>query len=109
MSKAPGWYDDGRGELRWWDGTQWTEHVQTPDPDPADGAEPMLPPELADAEGPADYEEGEGGAFLSATEPTRSRLWIVWVVAGVVLLGIVITLSVLVPMLFLSGSSGGAS
>ena len=31
----PGWYDDGRGALRWWDGAQWTEHVQTPDPEPA--------------------------------------------------------------------------
>ena len=23
----PGWYDDGHGGMRWWDGTQWTEHV----------------------------------------------------------------------------------
>ena len=22
-----GWYDDGRGALRYWDGTQWTEHT----------------------------------------------------------------------------------
>lgn len=22
-----GWYDDGRGSLRYWDGTQWTEHT----------------------------------------------------------------------------------
>ena len=34
---SPGWYDDGRGSLRWWDGQQWTEHVQTPDPEPAAG------------------------------------------------------------------------
>jgi hypothetical protein len=26
MSAAPGWYDDGSGRQRWWDGTQWTEH-----------------------------------------------------------------------------------
>lgn len=24
----PGWYDDGTGGLRWWDGTRWTDHVQ---------------------------------------------------------------------------------
>lgn len=24
----PGWYDDGTGHQRWWDGTVWTEHVQ---------------------------------------------------------------------------------
>ncbi|HVA06659.1 MAG TPA: DUF2510 domain-containing protein [Acidimicrobiales bacterium] len=34
----PGWYPDGSGQNggRWWDGTQWTEHVQSaatpPDP-----------------------------------------------------------------------------
>ncbi|MGW9587106.1 DUF2510 domain-containing protein [Microbacterium sp. NPDC055455] len=29
----PGWYDDGHGALRWWDGSQWTEHVAQPDPE----------------------------------------------------------------------------
>ena len=24
---APGWYDDGSGEQRWWDGYAWTTHV----------------------------------------------------------------------------------
>lgn len=26
---APGWYDDGSREQRWWDGERWTEHVVT--------------------------------------------------------------------------------
>lgn len=26
MSTPAGWYDDGTGRLRWWDGGQWTEH-----------------------------------------------------------------------------------
>lgn len=25
---APGWYPDAQGLIRWWDGTQWTAHVQ---------------------------------------------------------------------------------
>jgi hypothetical protein len=25
---APGWYDDGSGKKRWWDGNAWTEQVQ---------------------------------------------------------------------------------
>jgi hypothetical protein len=26
MSTPAGWYDDGSGRLRWWDGDQWTDH-----------------------------------------------------------------------------------
>ena len=26
MAAEPGWYDDGTGAQRWWDGTRWTEH-----------------------------------------------------------------------------------
>lgn len=34
---APGWYDDGAGQQRWWDGSRWTVNVaplarQTPQP-----------------------------------------------------------------------------
>lgn len=29
-STPPGWYPDGQGGQRWWDGTQWTEHTQPP-------------------------------------------------------------------------------
>lgn len=32
-SAAPaGWYDDGSGQLRWWDGQEWTEHYYTASP-----------------------------------------------------------------------------
>ena len=42
--------------------------------------------------------------FTAATEPRKSKLWIVWVVLGVVLLGIVIAAAVVIPLLFLSAS-----
>ena len=165
-SKPPGWYDDGRGALRWWDGAQWTEHVAEPDAEPdaadAEGDAPAgpeaaaeatapvgeesetaeIPPELLDPaaalgaglpspagtpgyetyppEAPANAPDGYpggnpavagvpegGGAFISATEPRKSRLWIVWVVIGTVLLAIVIGLAVLIPMALLR-SAGGA-
>jgi hypothetical protein len=28
MTAAPGYYDDGTGRRRWWDGIQWTEHYE---------------------------------------------------------------------------------
>lgn len=33
----PGWYDDGTGTLRWWDGTIWTEHTASGAPTAASG------------------------------------------------------------------------
>jgi Protein of unknown function (DUF2510) len=27
-----GWYDDGSGRQRWWDGQQWTDQFQSPQP-----------------------------------------------------------------------------
>lgn len=28
MATPAGWYDDGSGRQRWWDGTTWTDHFQ---------------------------------------------------------------------------------
>ena len=28
-----GWYDDGSGKQRWWDGQNWTDNFQEPQPD----------------------------------------------------------------------------
>lgn len=32
MTTPAGWYDDGSGNRRWWDGLRWTEHVVTGNP-----------------------------------------------------------------------------
>lgn len=32
-----GWYDDGAGKKRWWDGEKWTDEVQQPQADTRDG------------------------------------------------------------------------
>jgi hypothetical protein len=74
----PGWYDDGHGAMRWWDGTRWTEHVAEP------GAMAGQGPATAPAVPPG---------------PAKSRLWIVWVVLGVVVLAIIILAATLVPRL----------
>lgn len=81
---SPGWYDDGRGITRWWDGAQWTEHVQPPQTPVLveDGAA-----EIAALAGPAE------------PEPSRkSRWWIAAVIAAVVLIGLIVAAVVLVPI-----------
>lgn len=66
MSTPAGWYDDGSGRQRWWDGSQWTEHFapeapaeQTPaetvDPTPETSSAPVDgTPEVPSADVPAD-------------------------------------------------------
>lgn len=141
----PGWYDDGHGAMRWWDGAKWTEHVapaqtepavvdqpQAPAPDAAQAPQPdsiqdFMSAMEADAAQTPGYEHAPGGypgaarepgteephysgGFMAATEPRKSKLWVLWVVLGVVLLGIVVAIAVVVPLLFFGlTTSGGAS
>jgi hypothetical protein len=45
QSTPPGWYPDGQGGQRWWDGNQWTEHTLPPDTSdrPAASEQPAQP------------------------------------------------------------------
>jgi hypothetical protein len=45
MLAAPGWYPDGAGGMRWWDGAGWTEHQHTPPQQPAPPQPPSPPSE----------------------------------------------------------------
>ncbi|MCS3443561.1 DUF2510 domain-containing protein [Microbacterium phyllosphaerae] len=67
MTTPAGWYDDGSGRQRWWDGTQWTEHF-------APIAEPAAPETPVDAEAPAATVEASGGesADVAGEAPTDS-------------------------------------
>ena len=49
-----GWYDDGQGALRWWDGNQWTKHAQPsrPSVDAAAQKSPSFVQNLAAKEDP---------------------------------------------------------
>jgi len=122
-STSPGWYDDGHGAIRWWDGADWTEQVATPDP-AQPGQQVWTPPAGASAAGgypgsaaggyPGNSAPGYPGyptagypgaeaapsaaATTTMTKPRTSKLWIVWVVLGVVVLGVVIALAALIPL-----------
>ncbi|WP_375385718.1 DUF2510 domain-containing protein [uncultured Microbacterium sp.] len=100
----PGWYDDGHGTLRWWDGAQWSAYVHTPD------APDAVAPAAAPAVAPVAV------AHSAVVERRTSKLWIVWVVLGVVVLGLVVLAAILIALFIgifsqavSSGTPGGTS
>lgn len=136
-STPPGWYDDGHGALRWWDGSRWTEHTHAPvEPEPEAESQPEEPPAVTEASlaesqhgvaasdtasptdalppippSPGGFAPVYPGAHPSiataavtgavgetdAAPPRRSRLWIVFVALGVVLVGLVVLAAVFIP------------
>lgn len=53
MNAPAGWYDDGSGRQRWWDGSQWTEHFFT-QADAAASAQQAVEAPVADVAGTAE-------------------------------------------------------
>ena len=107
----PGWYDDGNGAMRWWDGGQWTEHVAVPATDDVDDTAPAPLAPAAPVETawmPATDAPAET-AFTQPAQPAKSKLWIVWVVLGVVVLATVIAAAVFVVQLVSTAALAGQS
>lgn len=93
MTTPPaGWYDDGRGALRWWDGTQWTQHVHNATDATAHGAQQAAYPGTAAAEAP----------------PKRS-LWWIWLVAGAAVLVVFVVLALVFVPIALRAITGGVA
>ncbi len=143
-STPAGWYDDGHGALRWWDGAGWTEHTHTPvEPSPEPQPEPSVeeapieePPALTEASiaesqqslaasdtasptdtlppippAPGGYAPVYPGAHPTTATAAmtgargediprparRSKLWILFVALGAVLIGLIVLAAVLIP------------
>lgn len=66
MTIPAGWYDDGSGRQRWWDGLQWTEHlVEAPAPAPA-------PADSTASAHPVDAAQSADAAAAAAVASTPS-------------------------------------
>jgi hypothetical protein len=79
MTQPAGWYGDPSGlpAQRWWDGRQWTDHVQpggTPTP-PPNGYFPPIPPSGPAAPGPHTVAPDDPEQVpLYATQPPAAQL-----------------------------------
>jgi hypothetical protein len=121
MTTPAGWYDDGSGELRYWDGTQWTDHRAARPTAPAGADDPFAaspetaavatPPSAMAQPGAAPMQAGTayaqpGAAPAGDTGGGRNRTWM-WVGiigGGVVVLGVIAVVAVV--MLVSNATSG---
>jgi hypothetical protein len=74
---TPGWYPDGQGNTRWWDGRQWTQQIQ-----PSQASPPPPPPYVPP---------------LPAGHRSRSkRSAAPWIVLGVAVIALVVAIAAIV-------------
>lgn len=128
MTTPPGWYDDGHGAQRWWDGQGWTEHVAPPAPgagaptasalaaDPV-GSYPAAGSLGAAVAGQTGSPQASGPFGTAAAQAMPSGaaegapkrpfpLWIVFVVLGLLLAGLVAAAAIFLPRLFSTLEAG---
>ena len=74
MSAPAGWYDDGSGRQRWWDGEQWTDHYAPETPDlPEEGGTVLAGSDTTAGTAPDARESGSyepPGQTVLAVEPS---------------------------------------
>ncbi|MCW2816950.1 MAG: hypothetical protein JWN84_4405 [Nocardioides sp.] len=91
-STPPGWYDDGSGARRWWDGSAWTEHTQAALPPP-----PSQPPSQPPYGAPTG-----ATAYGAPTPPRKGKGLLIGALAGVAAL----VVAVVVVLALVLGDDG---
>lgn len=72
---AEGWYDDGSGTMRWWDGTAWTERTQSPPP-PQSGLSGYIAQAQADAASGGQPRQAPAGmSYVVLQVVLKERMW----------------------------------
>lgn len=70
-----GWYDDGTGTQRWWDGTNWTETVQPPSA-PEPGLDGMINRIQAEAVAGAQPRPAQNGmSYVVLQVVLKEKFW----------------------------------
>nr|WP_314844189.1 DUF2510 domain-containing protein [uncultured Microbacterium sp.] len=70
-----GWYDDGSGTVRWWDGQNWTETVQPPSA-PEPGLDGMIQRIQADAvSGARPRPAANGMSYVVLQVVLKEKMW----------------------------------
>ncbi|WP_091225770.1 DUF2510 domain-containing protein [Microbacterium sp. 3J1] len=70
MTTPAGWYDDGSGRLRWWDGVQWTEHF-APSAESAGASADETPADAVTSDSLGSVAAVEAGATWSGQDAER--------------------------------------
>ena len=70
-----GWYDDGSGAMRWWDGQQWTDRVQ-PSPPKEPGLDGFIDRAKSDAEAGAQPRPApQGMSYVVLQVVLKEKFW----------------------------------
>jgi uncharacterized protein DUF2510 len=71
-----GWYDDGAGTKRWWDGEKWTDEVQQPPPDTGGGLSGVVRKIEAEAVAGAQPRPAvQGASYVVLQVILKEKLW----------------------------------
>ena len=75
MSTTPGWYDDGTGTMRWFDGQSWTDQVQPPPPGPGGISGAIAKIEAEAVAGSRPRPAAQGASYVVLQVILKEKLW----------------------------------